>query len=165
MTASLAHAQPILAAAINAGFRESGVQSLKNFNDANCFPMVAVRSSGLALESIIGVAIDDGEIEERMCSMVSEEHLEVLLNLANERFKANTGRMQRFEVDLFNKEARGDVLWEDIETRRMRKRTEGLRTQKSSKDTVIAKQGQRMIQSSRNESGTDEDDLLLGALF
>ncbi|KAL8875598.1 MAG: hypothetical protein Q9192_009023, partial [Flavoplaca navasiana] len=42
-TASLSHAAPILSAAISAGFRESGVQSLKNLTDPNAIPMVAVR--------------------------------------------------------------------------------------------------------------------------
>ncbi|KAL8879587.1 MAG: hypothetical protein Q9192_008200, partial [Flavoplaca navasiana] len=40
-TASLSHAAPILSAAISAGFRESGVQSLKNLSDPNAIPMVA----------------------------------------------------------------------------------------------------------------------------
>ncbi|KAL2042679.1 hypothetical protein N7G274_004438 [Stereocaulon virgatum] len=61
MAASLYHAQPILTAAINAGFRESGIQSLKNLDDANAFPMVAIRTAGLALESIVGVVSERGK--------------------------------------------------------------------------------------------------------
>lgn len=140
MTASLAHAQPILAAAINAGFRESGVQSLKNLNDANCFPMVAIRSSGLALESIVGMAIGNEEKQDEMYSIVGDEHLELLLKLANERFKSNTARMRRFEFDLFNKHARRDIIWEDSESRRTRKQAEGLRKQKCLKNEEQSKQ-------------------------
>ena len=54
MTASLQHAKPLLSATINSGFRESGVQSLKNLDDQNACPMVAVRTAGLKLEAIVG---------------------------------------------------------------------------------------------------------------
>ena len=142
MAASLHHAQPILAAAINAGFRESGVQSLKNLDDVNAFPMVAIRSSGLALESIIGCVPDrvkdtievgsDGENyvnNKDVHSLVSESYLDLLLNVANDRFKSNTERMNRFESDLFEREAPKSSNWEDSKTRQERKRAEGLRQQ------------------------------------
>ena len=61
MAATLKHAQPVLAAASAAGFRESGLQSLKNLDDADAFPIVAVRTSGLALESIIGIRESNGD--------------------------------------------------------------------------------------------------------
>ena len=130
MSASLHHAQPILAAAINAGFRESGVQSLKNLDDANAFPMIAIRSSGLALESIMGacssnVSDEDGKVE----SLVSEDYLLMLLKLANERFKINSERMQRFESDLFGRGAANGSQWEDADVRKVRKRMEGLKKQ------------------------------------
>lgn len=157
MTASLHHAQPILAAAINAGFRESGVQSLKNLDDVNAFPMVAIRSAGLALESVVGALHDqvddesedrqdlggsrgarnhealdeeeDSEDEETACSMVSEEYCEMLRKLANERFKANSERMRRFENDLFRKQGAHGSEWEDSEARKERKRADGLKMQ------------------------------------
>lgn len=122
LTASLHHAQPILSAAINAGFRESGIQSLKNLQDPqNSLPMVAVRSTGLALGAIIGYSVDptvmkqrEGEggedanrdeegQEDKVQSIVSEEYLGVLVRLANERFEANRERMRRFEEGLFGK--------------------------------------------------------------
>lgn len=140
MTASLHHAQPILTAAINAGFRESGVQSLKNLDDVNSFPMIAIRSSGLALESVVGLCrdIDNGVEEDKedeyespdmVESIVNEEYLEILLRLANERFKTNSERMNRFEDDLFHREAGPVSEWEDGEARKARKRAEGLRQQ------------------------------------
>ena len=142
MTASLHHAQPILAAAINAGFRESGIQSLKNLDDVNAFPMVAIRSSGLALESIIGCVPDgvkdistggpDGKHyvnNEDVHSLVSDNYLDLLLNIANDRFKSNTERMRRFESDLFDREAITTSSWEDSKTRQERKRAEGLKKQ------------------------------------
>ena len=142
MTASLHHAQPILAAAINAGFRESGIQSLKNLDDANAFPMVAIRSSGLALESVIGCVPDrvkdtsrkgsdsknylDSEVVH---SLVSDNYLALLINIANDRFISNTERMRRFEFDLFDREATTTSGWEDSKTRQERKRAEGLKQQ------------------------------------
>ncbi|OQV07716.1 hypothetical protein CLAIMM_12111 [Cladophialophora immunda] len=54
--ATLRHARPLLAAAVNAGFRESGVQSLRALDDAEHGVMVAVRTAGLAFETLVGVA-------------------------------------------------------------------------------------------------------------
>ena len=134
MTASLYHAQPILAAAINAGFRESGVQSLKNLDDLHAFPMVAIRTAGLAFESLVGLvpsrAQDGAEIkEEHITRIVSEEYLELLVDIANERFKANADRIQRFEQDLFKRDEGFGRAWEDGKSRQERKRAEGLQRQ------------------------------------
>ena len=142
MTASLHHAQPVLAAAISAGFRESGIQSLKNLDDDNAFPMVAIRSSGLALESIIGRVLNRVEdtgsedsdsvhyrIGEEVHSLVTEHYLELLLKIANDRFKINMERMKRFECDLFRRESTFASIstWEDGKVRQARKRAEGLK--------------------------------------
>ena len=133
MTASLHHAQPILAAAINAGFRESGIQSLRNLEDPNAFPMVAIRTAGLAFESLIGVipsrTLDENEgeeIEEHVTKIVDEAYLELLVNIANERFKINAERMRRFEQDLLKREEGVGDVWEDSKSRQERKRAEGL---------------------------------------
>ena len=136
MTASLHHAQPILAAAINAGFRESGIQSLKNLDDSEAFPMVGIRTAGVALESLVGLIPDriqdrqDGtETEEHIIRIVSDEYLELLVNIANERFKTNAERMKRFEQDLFKRESGLGQAWEDSKSRQERKRAEGLKQQ------------------------------------
>ena len=133
MTASLHHAQPILAAAINAGFRESGIQSLKNLQDPNAFPMVAIRTAGLAFESLIGVIpsrkLDENEgeeDEEHVTKIVTEAYLELLVSIGNERFKVNAERMRRFEQALFKREEGVGDLWEDSKRRQERKRAEGL---------------------------------------
>ena len=131
MTASLHHAQPILAAAINAGFRESGVQSLKNLNDGNASPMVAVRTAGLGFESLIGFldeGMGDGEESDgsgELLSLVDERYLELLLELANERFAANEDRIERFRDGLVIAK-KDEVAWENADVRRERKRKEGL---------------------------------------
>ena len=129
MTASLHHAQAILSAAINAGFRESGVQSLKNLEDPNAFPMVAVRTSGLALGSVIGWMHDGEDEKGEVHSLVGEDHLELLVRIANERFVANAERIQRFSDYLFRSEKEGGSAWEDKLVRQDRKRAEGLKQQ------------------------------------
>lgn len=150
MTASLHHAQRILSAAINAGFRESGVQSLKNLDDANSFPMVAVRSSGLALSSLIGFASVDDDGEDVIESMVDEEHLELLLRLGNARFVANTERIRRFEEGLFGGRRCQELEWEDTKTRRERKRAEGLKEKER-----VQRQNAQREQSHEAEASED----------
>ncbi|KAL8716164.1 MAG: hypothetical protein Q9220_000069 [cf. Caloplaca sp. 1 TL-2023] len=138
-TASLAHARPLLAAALSAGFRESGIQSLKNLSDPSAIPMLAVRSAGLAFESIIGIVITRQEseqieqtenTEETIVPLFSESYLHLLIKIANERFAMNEERVGRFERLLFaeeerEKEKKGEG-WEDGEVRRERMRREGL---------------------------------------
>ena len=147
MAASLQHAQPLLSAAINAGFRESGVQSLRNLDDPEACPMVAVRTAGLGVESIIGHfgarrAIDSdhrpSESHELYASgyeaLVTEEYLAVLVGIANARFEANKHKICRFRACLReamavqSRKEHDAAEWEDPEIRRQRKRAEGLRT-------------------------------------
>lgn len=86
--------------------------------------MVAVRTTGLALDSIIGYANEDG----RLFSLVTREHLEVLLQIANERFQANTERISRFRQLLL---ARPEEESESKEQRRARKQAQGVQVQRS----------------------------------
>ncbi|KAL9620835.1 MAG: hypothetical protein Q9204_008168, partial [Flavoplaca sp. TL-2023a] len=170
-TASLSYAAPILSAAISAGFRESGVQSLKNLTDPNAIPMVAVRSAGLAFESVIGIVRGDSAQSAKNCAnneegrqaaevieaLVGEEYLEMLVDVANERFEANSERIRRFEAALFGgmeKKTWGD--WEDKETRQERKKAEGLRRRDELKSN-------HNLQCSV-DGGSDESDMELGQL-
>lgn len=117
MTATLKHARPVLAAASSAGFRESGLQSLRCLDAvgehrrqaADVSPIVAVRSSGLFLESIIGYTYcsDDGEDagsppSTMIHSLVTEEYLHLLVSIANERFTINSERIERFRTHLLS---------------------------------------------------------------
>ncbi|RJE19970.1 tRNA wybutosine-synthesizing protein, partial [Aspergillus sclerotialis] len=106
MTATLHHAQPVLSAASSSGFRESGLQSLnclQNTPDSSS-PIVAVRASGLALESIIGYCEEDTDhnsspdTEPIIRSLVSEEYLQMLIAISNERFAVNSERKERFRA-------------------------------------------------------------------
>lgn len=106
--------------------------------------MVAVRTNGLALESIVGVLTlpaegNGGQVggatrdEKRPQALVSETYLDMLVRLANGRFAENASRMARFaaafEDAMREDAARGAaaLAWEDKEARRRRKREEGLR--------------------------------------
>ena len=158
MTASLHHAQPILAAAINAGFRESGIQSLKNLDDSEAFPMLAIRTAGVALESLVGFVPDriqdqgDGtETEEHIIRIVSEEYLELLVNIANERFKTNAERIKRFEQDLFKRESGPGQVWEDSKSRQQRKRAEGLKQQQVLREAQIKQDRDDPLASNNHE--------------
>ncbi|KAJ6095273.1 hypothetical protein N7486_006019 [Penicillium sp. IBT 16267x] len=99
MTATLHQAQPVLAVAAASGFRESGLQGLRCLEgEEGPSPIVAVRSSGLSLESVIGYFDDehDSTAEPVVRSVVTEEYLEMLVMMANERFAVNAERRERF---------------------------------------------------------------------
>ena len=153
MTASLHYAQPILSAAINAGFRESGVQSLRNLDDINAFPMVAIRSSGLAFSSLIGFVdqTHNGDIR----SLVSEEYMKLLFSIANDRFDANAERINRLQDNLLEISHKQNFDWEDQEIRRERKKTEGLERRAKYR----AKDANRDLDS-LNQFESNEDRLL-----
>jgi tRNA wybutosine-synthesizing protein 3 len=96
--------------------------------------MVAVRSAGYSFDSIIGY--QDGE--GRNITLVDENYLRTLVDIANERFKINTDRISRFRNALL--ESYQSVVstgkstkpeWEDAEDRKRRKREEGLARQQA----------------------------------
>ncbi|OAL73721.1 hypothetical protein A7D00_1749 [Trichophyton violaceum] len=157
MAASLSHAQPVLAAASNAGFRESGLQGLRCLEDPEACPIVAVRSSGLGLESIIGYIENDGLPEATARSFVTEDYMQLLVQISNERFAINTERMERFRAKLLHLVSRQGLgnptmQWEDPIARRARKRAEGLERSKA------AKEAQRL----ENLTSVTEDDMIFG---
>ncbi|KAK5319168.1 hypothetical protein LTR93_007863 [Exophiala xenobiotica] len=181
--ATLQHARPLLAAAINAGFRESGLQSLRILDDPEHGAMVAVRTAGLAFETVVGVvsqsevsAHGGGESEEEegcevMTSLVSEEYLSMCVGVVNERFKWNDGRRERFREELRKAMVReglsvaeGEEMrengWEDKDERRKRKRMEGLSRQRDKTQTLTLHEGEDG-QGQERDDGLDEG---LGAL-
>jgi len=107
-------------------------------------PIVAVRSSGLSLESIIGYCDDSSEDDGKpvIHSLVTEEYLEMLVAISNERFSINTERKERFRASLLEScspeysrcsKTKGKSKppgWEDPDKRRERKRAEGLMKKK-----------------------------------
>ncbi len=138
MTASLHHAKPLLSAAINSGFRESGVQSLKNLDDPKACPMVAIRTAGLGLEAIIAsVAGCSKNGPHDFLQLVTKEYYTMLLKIANERFEANQLRIEKFRISLREtmrleaQKLQYNEKWESSEARRRRKQEQGLRAKKA----------------------------------
>lgn len=128
--------------------------------------MVAVRTNGLALESLIGINID---FEASATPLVSIEYLRMLLDIGNERFIENARRIARFRDELKKaitggpergelnrkakkKAAESGAEWEDAAARRERKREEGLR-RKAEMDAA----GER-----RGQDAHSVDDLMIG---
>ncbi|KAL9625632.1 MAG: hypothetical protein Q9160_000345 [Pyrenula sp. 1 TL-2023] len=137
MTASLRHARPLLSAAINARFRESGVQSLKNLDDTEACPMVAIRTTGgLSMQSIIGFVTSDEQGVDQYQPIMLDDQLQLLFAAANARFEANKEMIANFQTCLrsaleieVTRRLENDN-WEDPVTRKIRKRHEGLATRK-----------------------------------
>ena len=105
-------------------------------------PLVAVRSTGLALDSIIGYLQEHNGMDPQtsMQSMVSEGYLQTLVALGNERFIENAKRTEHFRKNLLRlcdpstardggNERLSSSAWEEGATRRERKRAEGLQKQ------------------------------------
>jgi tRNA wybutosine-synthesizing protein 3 len=188
--ATLQHARPLLAAAINAGFRESGLRSLRILDDPEHGAIVAVRTAGLAFATVVGVVSqsevsaddgsesEEGEGREVMTSLVSEEYLSTCVGVVNERFKWNDGRRERFREELRKamvreglsvpvaaaegegEERRDQNAWEDKDERRRRKRMEGLSRQRDKTQTVTLHKGEEG-QGQERDDGLGEG---LGAL-
>lgn len=141
LTAAPQHAQLILRCGLQAGFRESGAINLipppssasTSSPSSAATPIVAIRSMGLGLESLIGRETNG----IKHCT-VSGEYLRALINIANDRFVENTRRIERFRGFLREALEKGEgkrkprvkedgTEWEDAEARKERKRAEGLR--------------------------------------
>jgi len=125
LTSSLPCALQVLSAALSAGFRESGIASITSDGTV----MVAVRTAGLAFDSIIAYM----DSADTLVPMVSEEYLQTMFRVANERFVTNGERKERFRRGLLEQmhrkeggDGRGED-WEPAEQRRERKRAEGLK--------------------------------------
>lgn len=166
MTASLAHAQLLLRCASAAGFRESGAVSIvppplppagksaaksreeedEDAADNPAMPIVAVRSMGLALASVIGICPTTGTDRDDAHCIVTPSYLARLVRVADERFAVNRTRTERFRAALVAaiEKEEGDLIplsskkkdedWEDAEARRVRKKEEGLRRQAALKE-------------------------------
>ncbi|KEF61889.1 uncharacterized protein A1O9_03461 [Exophiala aquamarina CBS 119918] len=161
--ASLGHARPLLSAAINAGFRESGVQSLRVLGDQNSGVMVAIRTAGLAFETVVGVVenVEGQAQDQEVRRIVSEDYLAMCATVVNERFKWNDVRRERLRAETrrFIGRQQGEMR-EDEDERRLRKRREGLLRQRQTKmDSESAKKIE-----SKNLWDRDQDGSLHGGL-
>jgi tRNA wybutosine-synthesizing protein 3 len=167
LTASPRHAQLILRCGLQAGFRESGAINLippttatHDASAAAATPIVAIRSMGLGMESLIGRETNG----TKHCT-VSAEYLRALVKIANERFAENTRRISRFRAYLKEamagerrKTRKGDGggEWESAEVRRERKRLEGL---KRAAEARKIKEQQQQQQNSEADDAPGLDSL------
>lgn len=154
LTASISDSNRVLAAALSAGFRESGAVSLStprgnNVNELN--PMVAIRSTGYSFDSIIGYQNKEGV----NISLVDDTYLGVLVSLANSRFQINEERISRLRQALLAQyevapKSTKKPYWEDPEARRRRKREEGLARQQQ-----LAAESSTVRQAASSEEAYD----------
>lgn len=127
LTASPEHAQLLLRCGLQAGFRESGAINLTGSSHEVVTPMVAIRSNGLAFDSVIGV-----QQNGQRTTLLNRDAHTYLVAMANERFEENSKRIARFREALRDTvkgrplNGKGEV-WEHTEARRARKKAEGLR--------------------------------------
>jgi len=124
-------AQKVLTSALQAGFRESGATNIASSAPSQSATnvMVAVRSTGLALDSVIGLMHDDST---EYCSIVDETCLRTLVSIATERFQTNTERIHRLQTlmrTVITPAKVDESKWEDAASRRERKIAEGLQRQ------------------------------------
>ena len=156
LTATLHHARPLLAAAINAGFRESGVQSLKALDDEEAGVTIGIRTAGLVFETVIGVVVEDENGEEKMQAVASEEYLQMCVDVISERFEGNEKRKERLmkELERVVAKAREEINGETEEDRRRRKKEAGLRRQEELQDER-SKEGEKEANGDVLEGGLD----------
>lgn len=113
---------------MSAGFRESGISGVVAPSGTHPTPMVAVRTAGLAFDSIVAQRNDDGA--PRL--LVPQHYLRMLVEIANQRFVTNQQRIDRFREALLPRAP--DPDWEPSDVRKERKRQEGLRRQAALRD-------------------------------
>lgn len=172
VAASTENAQFALNAALTAGFRESGITGILNNKSEPSLPMVAVRTSGLLLDSIIGFKC---QTTSQMVPMVTEAYLRSLLHIANQRFAVNDERKARFRQAFLDQvlqhgcvssELRASKYeaYEPAAVRRERKRREGLLRREQAlayagsvdgTGDVVAKGGEQDVNEDVDDYGLD----------
>lgn len=131
LCSSLESAHKVNTAAYKSGFRESGISSISTDNLRTSTAMVAVRTTSLSFDSVIGYEGADG----KLIPMVTEAYMRVLVELCNERFRVNKERTEAFREALFasfgppQSQYSGPSAWEPIEQRRARMKEDGIRRQ------------------------------------
>lgn len=160
MTDTLELANTILKAALSCGFRESGIMN------SGSPTTLAIRTTGLAFDCIIGYYASN---TQKICQMVDESYLQILLKVANLRFKDNERRRELFSKALDTLlqqinpiQGTSRVNWEDKKTRKERLKLEGL-TRKSK----LKEMGQKecFTTPSIGAEADEEDDSLYGQLL
>ncbi|KAK4189209.1 methyltransferase TYW3-domain-containing protein [Podospora australis] len=162
LTASHEHAQLVIQAGMEAGFRETGAVSLlPKKPEEDPTPIVAVRSMGLSLESMVGMQDAAGN-RWSLLGESSGYYLQQLVRTSHKLYAENQRRIARFRAaldrsldfeaaDVKKKKKKGED-WEDAETRRERKRLEGLQKRE---EVLRARQSQAAATGDAQPSGKD----------
>jgi len=120
----------------------------------NQFPMVAVRSNGLAMDSIIGIL---DKTTGKLQKVVGDDYIAMLVRVGNMRFKENATKTAKLTRNLENAlfTRKKDTLdgWKDKEARKARKRAEGLKRQEETR---------RLTSGKSNIDEVDDDIGLVG---
>ena len=154
-----------MSAALCAGFRESGIRNvLPHSRNEGPMPHVAVRGMGLSLDCIIGYL--DGQDSVR--SLVDERHLQTLVGIANGRFEENSRRTAAFRAELsrlyLEDQSKSSntvaFVWEDAQSRRIRKRAEGLQRRQELLNQQPLSGGEQQPQSTAAYAGIDDLDII-----
>jgi hypothetical protein len=138
VAASAEDAQIALKAALQAGFRESGISGLFDSKGRPSTPVVAVRSSGLSLDAIIGYTdpnapeLDAGILHP----MISESYLRTILGLANQRFATNEERKCRFEESFRRLKSIATFVWDGHTTKALKKQRNRVKATDRRRETV-----------------------------
>ena len=127
MTDTIELAHKILKMALSSGFRESGIMN------ASTPPTLAIRTTGLAFDCIIG---HYNARTQNLCQMVDERYINMLFTIANTRFKENERRRELFSRAMDSLLNTGSV-WEAKETRKQRMRIEGLMKRAKLKENML----------------------------
>jgi tRNA wybutosine-synthesizing protein 3 len=96
---------------------------------------------------------------ESLSPLVDASYIAMLVDLANEKFKVNTERTQKFRKNLHDKyfpQQSNNDDWESTDVRRERKRAEGLRRQEELKQEAA-----RSAASEKSSETQDSLDLAL----
>ena len=163
LTASKEHAHTVLAAAQNSGFRESGATSLHRSNEPQLQSvMVAVRTSGLLLDSVIGYCQDKAEgngtndASPEINSLVDEAYLRMLVRLSNDRFVENEERINRFKKALRRDNEDGIVEQSNGDEGRNRKDKKNMRIKEEMKNQEEVRK-ERLYKSHFKDEYNDTD--------
>ena len=131
LCSSLESAHKVNTAAYQSGFTESGISSISTDNLRTSTAMVAIRTTSLAFDSVIGYEGADG----KLIPMVTEAYMRVLVELCNERFQTNKERTEAFRETLFESfkpqqsQFSGPSAFEPLEQRRVRMKEDCIRRQ------------------------------------
>ena len=154
-----------MSAALCAGFRESGIRNvLPHSRNEGPMPHVAVRGMGLSLDCIIGYLDGQGTVR----GLVDERHLQTLVGIANGRFEENSRRTAAFRAELFRLYLEGQSnssntvasVWEDTQSRRIRKKAEGLQRRQELLNQQPLSWVERRPQPAVAYAGIDDVDII-----